>query len=174
MHVQSFQSPCTCTARRALYTNFIAFDRANQDLQHAFLDESLAQKEAKIWPLKVLMFLRIRAPIIPYMGIQKAEIRKKVVTLSGHILASFWARDSSKNACCRSWLALSNAMKFVGNARRAVHVQGDWKLCTCTARRNKIFRLAARRFLDQCQKTNRTVPNLYNLSILCPTEVPCS
>ena len=48
VHVQSFQSPCTCTARRALPTDFIAFDRANQDLQDAFLDESLAQKEAKI------------------------------------------------------------------------------------------------------------------------------
>ena len=31
-----------------LHTDFIAFDRANQDLQNGFLDESLAQKEAKI------------------------------------------------------------------------------------------------------------------------------
>ena len=146
VHVQSFQSPCTCTARRALPTDSIAFDRANQDLQNAFLDESLAQKEAKIWPLKVLVFLPICAPIIPYMGIQKAEIPKNVKTLNGRILASIWVRDSSKKALCRSWLALSNGMKSAGNARRAVHVQGDWKLCTCTARRRKKFELAARRF----------------------------
>ena len=59
VHVQSFQSPCTCTARPALPSDFIPFDRANQELQNAFLDESLAQKEAKIWPfkLKVLTFL---------------------------------------------------------------------------------------------------------------------
>jgi len=31
-----------------LLANFIPFDRANQELQNAFLDESLAQKEAKI------------------------------------------------------------------------------------------------------------------------------
>ena len=31
-----------------LRTLYIAFDRANQDLQNVFLDESLAQKEAKI------------------------------------------------------------------------------------------------------------------------------
>ena len=40
VHVQSFQSPCTCTARRALPTDFIAFDRANQDLKNAFLVSS--------------------------------------------------------------------------------------------------------------------------------------
>ena len=64
---------------------------------------SLSQKEAKIWPLKVLTFSCISrdfriAPIIPYnMGIQKAEIHENVKTLNGHIiLASFWARDSSK------------------------------------------------------------------------------
>ena len=56
VHVQSFQSPCTCTARPALPSDFIPLDRANQELQNAFLDESLAQKEAKIWPLKVLTF----------------------------------------------------------------------------------------------------------------------
>ena len=36
-------------------------------------------------------------PIIPYMGIKKLKKLKKVKTLSGHILASFWARDASKN-----------------------------------------------------------------------------
>ena len=49
VHVQSFQSPCTCTARPVLPSDFIPFDRADQELQNAFLDESLAQKEAKIW-----------------------------------------------------------------------------------------------------------------------------
>ena len=48
VHVQSLQSPCTGTARPALPSDFIPFDRANQELQNAFLDESLAQKEAKI------------------------------------------------------------------------------------------------------------------------------
>ena len=44
VHVQSFQSPCTCTAQRVLPSDFTPFDRANQELQGAFLDESLAQK----------------------------------------------------------------------------------------------------------------------------------
>ena len=48
VHVQSFQSPCTCTARPALPSDFIPVDRANQDLNNAFLDESLAQKEPKL------------------------------------------------------------------------------------------------------------------------------
>ena len=48
VHVQSFQSPCTCTARPALPSDFIPFDRANQELNNASLDESLAQKEAEI------------------------------------------------------------------------------------------------------------------------------
>ena len=48
VHVQRFQLPCTCTSRRALPPDFIPVNRANQDLQNAFLDESLAQKEAKI------------------------------------------------------------------------------------------------------------------------------
>ena len=65
VHVQSFQSPCTCTARRALPSDFIPFDRANQELQNAFLDESLAQKEAKIWPLKVVTFLCFAAFCMP-------------------------------------------------------------------------------------------------------------
>ena len=65
VHVQSFQSPCTCTARQALPSDFISFDRANQELQNAFLDESLAQKEAKIWPLKVVSFLCFSAFCMP-------------------------------------------------------------------------------------------------------------
>ena len=48
VHVQSFQSPCTCTARRVLSSDFTPFDRANQELQNSFLDESLAQKEPKL------------------------------------------------------------------------------------------------------------------------------
>ena len=41
VHVQSFQSPCTCIARPALPSDFIPLDRANQELNNAFLDESL-------------------------------------------------------------------------------------------------------------------------------------
>ena len=59
VHVQSFQSPCTCTARPVLPSDFTLFDRANQELQNAFLDESLAQKEPKLWSVKMLRFLRI-------------------------------------------------------------------------------------------------------------------
>ena len=59
VHVQSFQSPCTCTARPALPSDFIPLDRPNQELNNAFLDESLAQKEPKLWSFKVLTFLRI-------------------------------------------------------------------------------------------------------------------
>ena len=56
VHVQSFQSTCTCTVRPALPSDFIPFDRANQlqELNNAFLDESLAQKEAKLWSWKVV------------------------------------------------------------------------------------------------------------------------
>ena len=36
------------TARPVSPSDFIPFDRANQELQNAFLDESLAQKEAEI------------------------------------------------------------------------------------------------------------------------------
>ena len=101
------------------------------------------------------------------MGIQKLKIVKSVPTFHGHNFGSFWARDSSKKAFFSSWLAMSNGLprarmalsreiwvptpkssipgesngvKWEGNTRRAVHVQGDWKLCTCTARRNKKFR----------------------------------
>ena len=52
VHVQSFQSPCTCTARRVLPSDFTPFrhstELANQELQNAFLDESLAEKEPKL------------------------------------------------------------------------------------------------------------------------------
>ena len=37
-----------CTARPALLSDFIPFDRANQELNNAFLDESLAQTQAEI------------------------------------------------------------------------------------------------------------------------------
>ena len=160
VHVQSFQSPCTCTARRVLPSDFTPLDRANQELQNAFLDESLAQKEPKLWSFKVLRFFHICAPIIPYMGIQKAKIVKSVPTFHGHNFGSFWARDSSKKPFCSSWLALSNGVKSEGNTRRAVHVQGDWKLCTCTARRNKIFELGSRQPVHQLNETRRTVPNI--------------
>ena len=40
-------------ARRVLPSDFTPFDRANQELQNAFLDESLAQKVPKLWPCKV-------------------------------------------------------------------------------------------------------------------------
>ena len=58
-----------------------------------------------------------------------------------YLLPLIWARDPSKTSFCRYWLALSNVMKSAGNARHAVHVQGDWKLCTCIARQNEIFGL---------------------------------
>ena len=53
VHVQSFQSPCTCTRMRPRIFSSAASERANQELQNAFLDESLAQKEAEIRPVKV-------------------------------------------------------------------------------------------------------------------------
>ena len=81
------------------------------------------------------------AAALPTQHLNRAKIMKSVTTLNGHNFASFWARDSSKKAFCRSWLALSNGMKSAGNARRAVHVQGDWKLCTCTARRVPHFQI---------------------------------
>ena len=48
--VRAFVEASTYTARRALPADFSPFDRlrADQDLPNAFLDESLAQKEAKI------------------------------------------------------------------------------------------------------------------------------
>ena len=100
---------------------------------------------------------------------------KSVPTLNGHNFASFWARDSSKKAFRTSWLALSNGMKFAGNARRAVHVQGDWKLYTCAARRvPQIFKFATRyRPGYQLNETNRTVPNLRGCKTKVQTEI-CS
>ena len=67
VHVQSFQSPCTCTARPVLPSEFTPFDRANhnQELQNAFLDESLAQKEPKLWPWKVGTLFTIFAFCMP-------------------------------------------------------------------------------------------------------------
>ena len=53
VHVQSFQSPCTCTARRVLSADLLPFDRANRDLHNAFKFEALAQKEPEIWRFKV-------------------------------------------------------------------------------------------------------------------------
>ena len=47
VHVQSFQSPCTCTKMCHSFS-LAASERANQELQNAFLDDSLAQKEAEI------------------------------------------------------------------------------------------------------------------------------
>jgi hypothetical protein len=38
---------------RAMRARGNPFDRANQELKNAFLDESLAQKEPKLWPWKV-------------------------------------------------------------------------------------------------------------------------
>ena len=44
IHVQTFQSPCTCTKMRDRIFSSAELERANQELQNAFLDESLAQK----------------------------------------------------------------------------------------------------------------------------------
>ena len=63
VHVQSFQSPCTCTRMRPRIFSSAASKRANQELQNAFLDESLAQKEAEIRPVKVGTLFAIFAHI---------------------------------------------------------------------------------------------------------------
>ena len=44
----SFRAPCTCTKQRARLSSFTASERANKELQNAFLDDSQAQKEAEI------------------------------------------------------------------------------------------------------------------------------
>ena len=88
----------------------------------------------KFWRFCEFRTILVRFRARPHQ--KSCEIRKNVESLNARILASFWARDSSKKAFCRFWLALSNAMKSAGNARRVVHVQCDWKLCTCTARAN--------------------------------------
>ena len=78
-------------------------------------------------------FRVIFEPIIPDPSLQKHKIMKSIPTFHGHNnFGSFWARDSSKKVSCSSWFALSNGVKSEGNTCRAV--QGDWKLCTCTAR----------------------------------------
>ena len=53
VHVQSFQSPCTCTKMCRRSFSLAASERANQELQNAFLDESLAQKAAEIHSVTV-------------------------------------------------------------------------------------------------------------------------
>ena len=92
---------------------------------------------------------------------------KSVTTLQDRNFASFWARDSSKKAFCSSWLALSNGMKSEGSAGRAVHVQGDWKLCTCTARQKKIFKPGSRWIRVLRQKLYSGAKNLGNRRNFC-------
>ena len=53
VHVQSFQSPCTCTKMRGRIFSLTLLERANQELQNDFLKESLCQKEAELWIFKV-------------------------------------------------------------------------------------------------------------------------
>ena len=72
---------------------------------------------------------------------------------------------------CSSWLALSNGMKCEDRAGRAVHVQADWKLCTCTARRGRIFRFATRQTRDQLNETRPTIPNLPGCKKKVQTEI---
>ena len=136
VHVQSFQSPCTCTARRALPADFIPFHRANQDLQNAFLDESLAQKEAKIWPLKVLTFF----------------------AWFSHQLSLIWAYKKLQNTkmVCSSWLALSNEMKSEGSAGRARSARAR-RLKTLHVRRATKKDFQAGVPVDSCY-TPKTVP----------------
>ena len=50
-----FSIACVRCAYGPIPSDFISLDRANKDLQNAFLGEFLAQKEAKISALKVLL-----------------------------------------------------------------------------------------------------------------------
>ena len=101
------------------------------------------------------------------MGIQKTKIMKSIPTFNGHNFGSFWARVSSKKALFKSWLALSTGMKSEGSAGRAVHVQGDWKLCTRTARRKKILKPGSRWIRVLRQKLYPVVENLGNRRNFC-------
>ena len=61
-------------------------ERAKQELQNAFLDESLTQKEAKIHPFKVRAIFARKAVL---RATFYAKIPKSVLTLKGCISASF-------------------------------------------------------------------------------------
>ena len=52
MHVQSFQTLFAYTKLRWRISYLSASGRANQELQNAFLEESLAPKEAEIYKFK--------------------------------------------------------------------------------------------------------------------------
>ena len=119
---------------------------------------------SKIFFLRISCYFRTDYPLY---GHTKTKIMKSVPTFHDHNFASFWARDSSKKALFSSWLALSNGMKSEGSAGRAVHVQGDWKLCTCTARRKKIFKPGSRWIRVLRQKLYPGVKNLGNWRNFC-------
>ncbi len=57
----SFRAPCTCIKRVSRVSYFKASRRIKEELQNAFLDESKAQKEAKIDPFKKGKFFAIFA-----------------------------------------------------------------------------------------------------------------
>ena len=65
VHVQSFQSPCMCTKMRVRIFCLTGEERAKQELQNAFLDESPTQNEAKIQPFKVRILFVIFARNLP-------------------------------------------------------------------------------------------------------------
>ena len=68
---------------------FTGEERANQELQNAFLDESPTQKEAQIHPFKVRSLFAIFDRIVVLRATFRAKIAKSALTLKGCILASF-------------------------------------------------------------------------------------
>ena len=61
----------------------------NQELQNAFLDESLTQKEAEIQSFKEMTFLVIFVQNVARSTAFCAKITKIVISLKGCISASF-------------------------------------------------------------------------------------
>ena len=78
-----------CTKMRVRIFCLTGEERANQELQNAFLDESPTQKEAKIHPFKVRALFAIFARNVARNTTILSKIAKSDLTLKGCIWTSF-------------------------------------------------------------------------------------
>ena len=72
-------------------SSFTASERANEELQNAFLDDSQAQKEAEIEIFKEMTIFDILEQNVARSTAFWAKITKIVISLKGSISASFRA-----------------------------------------------------------------------------------
>ena len=68
---------CTCTARPILPYDFTPFDRANQELENSFLDESVAKLWPAAWKVFMISFFLYANIIINYIRDNRFENNAK-------------------------------------------------------------------------------------------------